>query len=120
MAGPKIIEKLLFRWYYFSSCFTSSNIRVKTVQDRHSISVASEIRRKLPVKLASQVKSLNVTLIGEQTEEDKGLVRVKVKGCIEVRGEADSVHTKGKIIPAIHENSGGRQVKDFLSVKIMR
>ena len=88
------------------------------MQNQHSISVASEIRRKLPANLTSQATSLNIILTGEQTEEIKpGVLTVKAKGQIEVRGQAANIHMKSKIVAAIRENSGGRQVSDLMTTK---
>ncbi len=87
------------------------------MQDKHSISLVSEIRRNLPAKIISGMQSLNILLVGEQTEADKGGDVIKVKGHIEVRGIAPDIHAQGKVVAAIRENSGGRIVKDFTTVK---
>lgn len=87
------------------------------MQNQHSISVASEIRRKLPPKIASEITAINITLVGEQTEDDKGGTKIIKKGEIQVRGTASSVHMQSKIIELIKENSGGRQVKNHTTVK---
>lgn len=87
------------------------------MQDKHSISVASEIRRKLSPKLVLQSRSLNILLVGEQTEETKSNVIIKAKGRLEVRGEASNIHMKSKIISAIRESSGGRQVIDLMTAR---
>jgi len=67
--------------------------------------------------LASRAKSLNILLAGEQTDEAKGADTIVLKGHIEVRGEAHSIHERDKIISTIRENSGGRQVLNFMTVK---
>lgn len=87
------------------------------MQNKHSISVAGEIRRKLPSQLAIQTKSLTITLVGEQIEETKSGTTIIAKGHLEVRGEASSIHYQDKIISAIQERSGGRQVRNAMTVK---
>lgn len=87
------------------------------MQDQHALSVAGEIRRSLSPKLISGFQSLNILLVGEKTEADKGGLVIKIKGHFEVRGTAPNIHVQSKVIAAIKEKSGGRQVKDFTSVK---
>lgn len=87
------------------------------MQNQHSISVTGKIRRDLPGKLISGVQGLDIVLVGEQTENDKGGVVIKVKGYIEVRGVAPDIHAQGRVISAVKEKSGGRLVKNFMSVK---
>ena len=88
------------------------------MQNQHSISVASGIRRKLPASLTTQAIGLNIILVGEQTEETKpGVLVIKTKGQIEVRGEAANIHMKGKIVSTVRENSEGRQVTDLMTAK---
>ena len=87
------------------------------MQDQHSISVSSEIRRSLPPRLARQVSKLDIMLIGEKTERTKMGIRIKVKGYIELHGEIPNEHSRGKIVNAVRERSGGRRVEDLMTAK---
>ena len=89
-------------------------------QTQHSITVAADIRRAMPGNLLSQVKNLGIVLNGEQTEEDakaKGGIKIVTKGQVIVTGEASGVHMLDKILTAIREKAGGRQVSSRMTVK---
>lgn len=89
----------------------------KAMQDQHALSVASGIRRDLPPKLVSQVRGLTILLVGEKTEKTANGVTIKEKGKIHIAGEAADINYQDKIVKAVQENAGGRQVVSTVKAK---
>ena len=87
------------------------------MQDQHSISVASEIRRSLPKQVILSARNLNIQLVGEILENIDGTPHIKTLGVLHVMGEASNFQMKSKIIEAVKEKGEKRQVVDRLTIK---
>ena len=90
------------------------------MQNSHSISITASIRRQIPQSLMTEVRGLDLLLVGEITEEGpNGAKVVKVKGSITVSGIVGSSFFGDKVISCIKEKSGGRHVVDKMTIKKM-
>lgn len=87
------------------------------MQDKHAQSVAGAIRRDLPPKVVSQVRGLTILLIGEETEKTATGITIKKKGTIHISGEATDINYQDKIVRAVQEKAGGRQVVSTVKAK---
>lgn len=85
--------------------------------DQHALQITSELRRRLPKKLARHIEQLDIILVGEKVEIGPQGKVIKQKGHIEIRGTAANVQIQQQILETLRSATGGRNLKDFSETK---